>query len=298
MLIKGLLNFDLELLKCWPKVFSISIWNCWNVDQRSSLLRSEIAQSQSWWKATKGLLNLGTWRKAIKGLLYFNLDLLKCRSKVFSTSIWSCWNVHQRSSLLRSGLVEMWTNVFSTSIWTCWNVNQRSSLIWTCWNVDQRSSLLRSEIAQSQSWWKATKGLLNVGTWRKVIKGFLNLNLDLFTTKGQNLGLDFNDECFVVPLLLGWVILYLVLLDLNFIKKSLIDKRFYFWETFDFWNLEVSKLTFKMLGLWNFEILIWNLELEIWNFEILGFWKLRLEILILKSKVWIFLKSWKLKIWI
>ena len=107
MLIKGLLNFDLELLKCWPKVFSISIWSCWNVDQRSSLLRSEIAQSQSWWKATKGLLNLGTWRKAIKGLLYFNLDLLKCPPNVISTSIWTCWNVEQMSSLLRSGLVEM-----------------------------------------------------------------------------------------------------------------------------------------------------------------------------------------------
>ena len=147
MLIKGLLNFDLELLKCWPKVFTTSIWICWNVDQRSSLLWSEIAQSQSWWKATKGLLNLGTWRKAIKGLLYFNLDLLKCRSKVFSTSIWTCWNVHQMSSLLRSGLVEMSnkcllyfdldllkcqskvfsdldllkcrSKVFSTSIWNC-----------------------------------------------------------------------------------------------------------------------------------------------------------------------------------
>ena len=157
----------------------------------------------------------------IKGLLNFDLELLKCWPKVFTTSIWICWNVDQRSSLLQSGLVEMSTkchlyfdldllkcrtNVFSTSIWTCWNVNQRSSLIWTCWNVDQRSSLLRSEIAQSQSWWKATKGLLNVGTSRKVIKGFLNLNLDLFTTKSQNLGLDFNDECFVVPLLLGWVI--------------------------------------------------------------------------------------------
>ena len=206
MLTKGLLYFYLKLLKCRSKVFSTLIWNC----SISNLMKCNQRASQPW-NLKKGdqrssLLQSGLVKMSIKGLLYFNLDLLKCRSKVFSTSIWSCWNVHQRSSLLRSGLVEMWTNVFSTSIWTCWNVNQRSSLIWTCWNVDQRSSLLRSEIVQSQSWWKATKGLLNVGTWRKVIKGFLNLNLDLFTTKGQNLGLDFNDECFVVPLLLGWVI--------------------------------------------------------------------------------------------
>ena len=104
MSIKGLLYIILEYRS---KVFCTLIRSYWHVDQRSFLLRSEIAQSQSWWKATKGLLNLGTWRKAIKGLLYFNLDLLKCRSKVFSTSIWTCWNVHQMSSLLRSGLVEM-----------------------------------------------------------------------------------------------------------------------------------------------------------------------------------------------
>ena len=62
MSIKGLFYLHLELLKCRSKVFSTSIWNCWNVDQRSSLLQSGLAG---------------------KGLLYFNLNLLKCRSKVF-----------------------------------------------------------------------------------------------------------------------------------------------------------------------------------------------------------------------
>ena len=67
MSIKGLLYFSLELLECWSKVFSTSIWTCWNVDQRSSLLQSRV---------------VGV---SIKSLLYLNLEFLKCRSKVFST---------------------------------------------------------------------------------------------------------------------------------------------------------------------------------------------------------------------
>ena len=65
-----------------------------------------------------------------------------------------------------------------------------------------------------------------------------------------------------------------------FIKKSLIGKRFYFLETFWFsWNLEVLKLTFKILRFWN----VWRFWLEIWN--------LKSEILrfrILKIKTWNF----------
>ena len=74
-----------------------------------------------------------------------------------------------------------------------------------------------------------------------------------------------------------------------FIKKSLIGKRFYFWETFWFsWNLEVLKLTFKILRFWNFED--FDLKFGTWNLKFwdLGFWKLRLEILIMKFEVWIF----------
>ena len=47
----------------------------------------------------------GLFEMSIKGLLYFSLELLECRSKVFSTLIWTCWNVDQRSSLLQSGIV-------------------------------------------------------------------------------------------------------------------------------------------------------------------------------------------------
>ena len=179
MSIKGLLYFGLELLKCWSKVFFIPIWNCWNVDWRSSLLR------------------FGIFEMLIKGLFYFNLELLKCQSKVFSTLIYTV------------------------------------------------------------------------------------------TAKSQNLELDFNWWVFCCSFAFEMCDLHLSLLVMNFIKKILIDKGFYFWETFDFWNLEVLKLTFKILWLWNFEI--FELKFGTWNlkFWYLGFWKLRLEIVIMKSKVWI-----------
>ena len=94
--------------------------------------------------------------------------------------------------------------------------------------------------------------------------------------------------------LLGRSEFYLLLLDLNFIKKILIDKRFFFWETFDFWNLEVLKFLFQILRLWT-----WKLFLEIWNlkFEILS-------IKILKIRSWNFdheiwgSNFWKLMIWV
>ena len=61
----------MKLLECRSKVFCTLIWSFWNVDQRSSLLQSGIAEI------------------SIKGLLYFNLKLLKWQSKVFFTSIWT-----------------------------------------------------------------------------------------------------------------------------------------------------------------------------------------------------------------
>ena len=127
----------------------------------------------------------------IKGLLYFDLELLKCQSKVFSwskdfsTSIWSCWNVNQRS-----GIVEMSTKgllYFDLELLKCQS-KVFSSSIWSCWNVDQRSSLLWSGVVEMS------------------IKRLLYFDLELLPTKSQNLGLDFNDECLVVPLLLGCVI--------------------------------------------------------------------------------------------
>ena len=56
---------------------------------------------------------------------------------------------------------------------------------------------------------------------------------------------------------------HLLPLDLDFAKKSLINKIFFFWETFDLWNLEVFKFLFQTLRLWNLE----NFLFEIWNFE-------------------------------
>ena len=51
--------------------------------KRSSLLRSGVIEMLI--KRSSLLVEI-----SIKGLLYFNLELLKCRSKAFSTLIWSC----------------------------------------------------------------------------------------------------------------------------------------------------------------------------------------------------------------
>ena len=56
MAFKGLLYLNLELLKCRSKVFSTSIWSCWDVNQ---------------------------------GLLYFDLEFVEMAIQGFSTSIWS-----------------------------------------------------------------------------------------------------------------------------------------------------------------------------------------------------------------
>ena len=76
---------------------------------------------------------------------------------------------------------------------------------------------------------------------------------------------------------------HLLTLDLNFIKKILIDKRFSFWETFNFWNLEVLNFLFQILRLCNLEIVYlkskilsfrilkikaWNFDNEIWSLKL------------------------------
>ena len=101
---------------------------------------------------------------------------------------------------------------------------------------------------------------------------------------------------------------HLLILDLNFIKKSLIDKRFFFWETFDFWNLEVFEIFIS-----NFETMeLRNLDLKFgtWNFEnwAMKFWSWNLRLKFLKTydlnlkfgnesfelKIWILKDTWKL----
>ena len=172
MSIKGLLysNLNLEMLKCQSTASAL--------------------QSQS-----------RVVEMAFKGLLYLNLELLKCRSKVFSTSIWSCWDVNQGLLYFDLEFVEMAIQGFSTSI------------------------------------------------------------CSVACKKSKFGGRLLNYESFLIPLFFfffRYVIFICSFLIWIFIKKSLIGKRFYFWETFDFWNLEVLKLTFKILRLLNLEILTWN----------------------------------------
>ena len=103
---------------------------------------------------------------AIKGLPYFNLQcwngdqrfsllqfgLLKWRSKVFSTSIWTYGSVDQRSSLLRSKLLKCWSKVFSTLIWVVGVLIQGfSTSIWSLLKCRSRASLLRSEVLHEKS---------------------------------------------------------------------------------------------------------------------------------------------------
>ena len=94
---------------------------------------------------------------------------------------------------------------------------------------------------------------------------------------------------------------HLLILDLNFIKKSLIDKRFFFWETFDFWNLEVFEIFIS-----NFETMeLRNLDLKFgtWNFEnwAMKFWSWNLRLKFLKTydlNLKFRNESFELKIWI
>ena len=72
MVIKGLLYFDLD---------------CWNGDQRASLLRSRLLKCRSNGFST----SIWTVEMVIEGLFYFNLE-------------WS-WNGDQRAFLLQSGLL-------------------------------------------------------------------------------------------------------------------------------------------------------------------------------------------------
>ena len=100
----------------------------------------------------------------------------------------------------------------------------------------------------------------------------LYLDLGLPFATSQNFKLDFTDRCFMVALFLRCVTFICSLLIWIFIKKSLIEKIFYFWERFDLWYLKFLKLIYKLWDFenWNFDILrlgIWSLKLETWDYE-------------------------------
>ena len=106
ILVKGLLYFNLYCWNVWSKVFSTLIgvyftliWNCWNVNQGLLYFNLELLE----WRTKFSLLWSRVVGMSIKGLLYFNLD---------------CWNGDQRFSLLRCRMMKCWSKVFSTSIWS------------------------------------------------------------------------------------------------------------------------------------------------------------------------------------
>ena len=106
ILVKRLLYFNLYCWNVWSKVFSTLIgvyftliWNCWNVNQGLLYFNLELLE----WRTKFSLLWSRVVGMSIKGLLYFNLD---------------CWNGDQRFSLLRCRMMKCWSKVFSTSIWS------------------------------------------------------------------------------------------------------------------------------------------------------------------------------------
>ena len=79
-------------------VLSTLIWKCWNVDQGLLYFNLDLLKCRS-------------------RFLYFNLELLKCRSRS-SLLRYGVFECRSGSSLLRFGLLECWSKVFSTLIWT------------------------------------------------------------------------------------------------------------------------------------------------------------------------------------
>ena len=83
----------------------------------------------------------------------------------------------------------------------------------------------------------------------------LILETKLLPTKIKIWNQFLTDKGFAFPLLCDF---HLPLLDLNFIKKSLIYKRFYFWERFDLWYLKFFEINFKTLKLWDSDLKFGN----------------------------------------
>ena len=171
-----------------------------------------------------------------RGLLYFDNLELKWWSK--------------GSPLHRSGFGVMIKRISSTLI--IWN-----------WIDDQRDLLYFDNL--ELKWWSRgfplpqsgfgmmIKGIssTSIWLWDDDQRDLLYLDLDFFSTKSQNFKLDFNWQVLHGRTVFEMCDFHLLTLDLNFVKKSLINIRFFFWETFDLWNLEVLKFLFQILRLWN-----------------------------------------------
>ena len=168
MLVKGLLYFNLELVKYWSrssllwsgvvemsiKVFSTSIWRRWIVDQglhfdlellkfrsRSSLLQSGVVGIDLELLECRSRSFTLIWRCWIvdQGLLYFDLEMLKCqsRSSLPRFGMLKCWS---RASIPWSGVLQCWSGIVEILI---------KGLLYLdleCLKCRSRSSLLRSGI--------------------------------------------------------------------------------------------------------------------------------------------------------
>ena len=153
---KRLFNLDLDNgVVCDPRAYLPRSWRKEIKGQKGfSTLKLELSATQ--WLLYLDLEFAGV---SIKGLLFINLELLKWRSKVFSTPIWTVETTIKGLLYSNLELLKWQSKVFYTPIWSCCNGNQRSSLLqsrmlkWQSkvlffnldsWNGDQRSSLLRS----------------------------------------------------------------------------------------------------------------------------------------------------------
>ena len=159
-------------------------------------------------------------------------------------------------------------------------------IIWN-WIDDQRDLLYFDNL--ELKWWSRgfplpqsgfgmmIKGIssTSIWLWDDDQRDLLYLDLDFFSTKSQNFKLDFNWQVLHGRTVFEMCDFHLLTLDLNFVKKSLINIRFFFWETFDLWNLEVLKFLFQILRLWNLEIFYLKFEIlslrilkiKAWNFD-------------------------------
>ena len=121
-------------------------------------------------------------------------------------------------------------------------------------NDDQRNLLYFDNL--ELKWWSRGSPLPQSGFafWNDDQGDFLYLNLDLLYAKSWNFKLDFNWQVLHCCTIFEMSDFYLLILDLNFIKISLIDKILSFekhliFETMKFWNFI---LNFETLELRNF----------------------------------------------
>ena len=181
----------------------------------------------------------------IKGPPLLRSRMLRWLSKVlFTLIIWNCMTI-KGSLLLRSGMLRWWSKVlfYFDNLELLMSIKGPPFL---------RFGMLR--------WWSKVLFYFDNLELMMLIKGppLLWSGVAMSPAKSKDLELDFNWWVLSGPTVFEICDFHLLILDSNFIKKIL---------TFNFWNLEVLKFLFQILGLWNLEIFIWNLELKIWNFE-------------------------------